>query len=186
MLQTFASPRNRTTCIKDGIIHWQSERIGLLYRDEQSANEYWSAMESLRESVRGFSGQFISLDVAEPLTESIPEMFYAALKNAHWERSLPFSVPAVVWHNPHAAAPFINRAILWQRLCDLLLIEDEPNRETMLVLENIEQASPAAQHDVARLIRFHETHSIHRMFVLTLNRHEDKNIIPEMQDILCE
>lgn len=128
-------------------------------------------------------GQFISLNLTEPLTESFPEMFYAALKNTRWQQSLQFSLPVILQHNPHVASPFINRAILWQRLCDLLIIDDAPYRETVLVLENVDQASLATQHEIARLIRFHEIHSICRTFVLTLNRHSHGQIIPELRDI---
>jgi hypothetical protein len=68
---------------------------------------------------------------------------------------------------------------LWQRLCDLIIVDDEPRRKTVMVLENIDQASPAVQHEIARLIRFHATHGIHRTFVFTLEQSADS---PEMGD----
>ena len=161
-----------------------SEHIELLYRDEQSEHDFWETLESLRENVRDSEGQFISIDLAEPQTEPLWETFYAALKNARWEQSLQFSLPVILQHNPHAASPFINRAILWQRLCDLLILDDEPHRETVLVLENADQASPAVQHDIARLIRFHEVHSIRRTFVFTLNRETHGQMTAELRNIL--
>jgi len=186
MIQTVALQKDRTVFENRGVIRRQSKRIGLLYHDEQSGNEFWDALEDLRESVLDKEGQFISLDLADPLMESFPERFYAALKNARWEQTLPFSLPAILQHNPCVATPFINHAILWQRLCDLLIVDDEPERETALLLENIDQASPSVQHEIARLIRFHKTHSIRRMFIFTLRRYAHDQIIPELREIFAE
>ena len=179
------------TLQRDGVqraaIHWQSKRIGLLYHDEQSGTEFWDTLEDLRESVLDHDGQYISLDVGEPLTETFPEMFYAALKNARWERSLSFSLPVILQHNPRVASPFLNQAILWRRLCDLIIIDDEPKRKTVLLLENIDQASPVVQHEIARMLRFHQTHSIHRTFVFTLDHSAgtpSNQIIPELRGLL--
>jgi len=171
MIQTLALHRNTVL----------SERIGLLYHDEPSC---WDTLEDIRESIFDSEGQFISLDLAEPQTETLPEMLYAALKHSRWEQSLQFSLPSILQNNPHAAPPFINRAILWQRLCDLLIIDDDSSRETVLVLENADQASPAAQREIARLIRYHETHSLHRTFIFTLDRYPHDQIIPELRDII--
>jgi len=184
MNQTFTLRKNKAILENNGILYRQSKRIGLLYHDEQSGEEFWDTLEDLRETVLDHAGQFISLDLAAPLAETLPEMFYTALKNARWELSLQFSLPIILQHNPRIASPFINQAVLWQRLCDLLIVDDEPNRETLLVLENIDQASPIAQRETARLIRFHVVHSIHRTFVLTLNRHSHEQIISELRDIL--
>ena len=160
-----------------------SERIRLLYHDDSAREECWETLEALRERTLDIEGQFIDLDLTEPIPEPFPEMFYAALKNARWDQSLQFNLPVILQHNPHAVSPFINRAILWQRLYDLLLMDDTPDSETVLVLENADQASPTTQHDIARLIRFHELHSINRTFVITLNRHSCHQIIPELQNI---
>ena len=168
----------------DRAIHRRSERVELMYRDEPPGAGYWETLENLRESVLNGSGQYISLDLADPLTVSPWESFYVALKNARWETSLQFSLPVVLQHNPRIASPFINRAVLWQRLCDLLLLDEEPARETVLVLENVDQASPDQQHDVARLIRFHEKHDIRRTFVFTLEKCPLEPIIPELRTLL--
>jgi hypothetical protein len=165
-------------------IHWQSPQIGLLYREEQSDEQFWETLEDLRDNVLDHEGQFLSLNLAEPLLETLPEMFYNALNNVRWERSLSFSLPAILQHNPHVASPFINNAILWQRLCDLLIIDDEPYRNTVLILENVDLTSPVVQHETARLIRFHRDHFIQRTFIFTLGRHSFGNIIPELQNIL--
>jgi hypothetical protein len=156
-----------------------SDNVRLYYHDEQSGD----TLEYLREHVLEHGGQFIALDLAAPQMESLSEMLYAALKNARWDHSLQFSLPVILQHNPHAASPFINRAIVWQRLYDLLILDDNPNRETVLVLENIDQASPDTQHESARLIRFHQTYSIRRTFVFTLDRHSHGRIVPELLDI---
>ena len=161
-----------------------SEGIELLYHDEFSGDACWERLEDIRENVLESDGQFISLDLGEPPSKSLPEMLYVALKNARWERTLQFSLPIILQHNPHAGSLFINRAILWQRLCDLLILDDEPCRETVLVLENIDQTSPKMQHEIARLIRFHKTHALHRTFVFTLNYYSHDQIIPELQNVL--
>ena len=155
--------------------HWdgralecRSERIGILYRDDPS---YWDTLENLHKSISDSEGQYISLNLAEPLPESFPEMLHAALENVRWDQSLQFSLPAILRHNPRTASPFINRAILWQRLCDLLIIDDVPHRETVLLLENIDQASSGTRQEIVRLIRFHEAHDLRRTFIFTLNRH---------------
>ena len=179
MIQTLSLSQRNKTARKHS-----SDRIELLYHDEFSGDAYWERLEDIRENVLDRDGQFISLDLGEPQTESLPEMLYVALKNARWERSLQFSLPNILQHNLHAGSLFINRAILWQRLCDLLIIDEESNRETVLVLENIDQTSPKIQHEIARLIRFHETHSLHRAFVVTLNYYSHGHIIPELQNAL--
>ena len=184
MIQTFISWRDKITFEKEYAICWQSKRIGILYHSKESEEEFWETLASMRENVLDSKGQFVSLDLAELQTESLPEMFYTALKNVRWDHSMQFSLPIILQHNPRIALPFINRAILWQRLCDLLIVDDEPNRKTVLVLENINQASPIAQHEIARLIRFHVTYSIHRTFIVTLDRHSQHQLIQELQDIL--
>ena len=177
MIQILASLRNKTAfeCI--------SERIRLLYHDELSGEDCWKKVEDIREMTLDGNGQFISLDLTELQGQSLPQAFYAALRNVRWEQSLPFSLPNILRQNSQAASPFINRAILWQQLCDLLIMDDEPSRETVLVLENIVQASTATLHEIARLIRFHETHSIRRTFIFTLDHHSNRQIIPELQTI---
>jgi len=192
MAYTSTLQRNRTVfgknkAIQNSAIHWQSKRIGLLYHDEQSGAEFWNAMEDLRESVLDHEGQYISLELSESSGETFAEMFYAALKNSRWERSLSFSLPVILQHNPRVASPFLNQAILWQRLCDLIIMDDEPDRKTVLVLENVEHASPTVQHEIARLLRFHVAHDIQRTFVFTLDNLAGtpvNRIIPKLRDLI--
>lgn len=166
-------------------ICWQSERVGILYHDEQSGGEFWDTLEDLREEILDREGQFISLDLTKTQKETLSEMFYTALKDARWESSLQVNLPiAVQRSNTLMTSPFIDQAILWQRLCDLLLVDDEPDRETVLILENVDQASPAVQHSIARLFRFHAIHSIHRKFIFTLDYHSHEPIIPELRNII--
>ena len=180
MTQTFTLQQNRAIFEENGTIHWKSKRIGLLYNNELSGKEFWDTLEDIREGVRDCDGQYISLDLADSQTETLPEMFYAALKKARWERSLQFSLPMILQHNPKIAAPFLSRAILWQRLCDLLIVDDDPRRKTVMVMENIDQASSANQHELVRLIRFHTVHSIHRTFIFTLNDRACGRMISEL------
>ena len=162
----------------------RSERILLLYHEDSAREKCWELLEDYRENTLNGEGQYISLDFAAPTAESWTEDLYTTLKNARWDQSLQFNLPVILRHNPHVASPFINRAILWQRLCDLLIIDDAPYRETLLVLENIDQASQVTQHEIARLIRFHETHSVCRTFVFTVDCSSLDQLIPELQHIL--
>jgi hypothetical protein len=150
----------------------------------QSEREAWKTLEDLREDILEHDGQFISLDLAELSAETFSEMFYAALKNVRWDYSLQISLPVILQHNPRAATPFLNYAIQWQRLCDLVIVDDEPSRKAVAILENVGQASPAVQHEIARMIRFHTVHFIHRIFVFTLDDHSHDQIIPELRDVL--
>jgi len=179
MIQTLSLPQRNRTARKNS-----SDKIELLYHDEFSGDVSWERLEDTRENVLESDGQFISLDLGEPHIESLPEILYVALKHARWERTLQFSLPVILQHNVHAGSLFINRAILWQRLCDLLLMDDDPRRETVLVLENVDQISPKMQRDIVRLIQFHQTHDINRAFVVTLNYYSHDQIIPELQNAL--
>ena len=172
------------TAHRESAICWQSEQIGLLYYDEQSGEEFWDALEDLRENVLENEGQFISLDLVEPETGSLSEMFYDALKSARWDSSLQISLPVILQHNSRLASPFLNQAILWQRLCDLIILDDDQDRETVLVLENINQTSPEVQHEIARLVRFHQGRSIRRTFVFTLDCHSCNRITLELRALL--
>ena len=183
MNQTFTLQKKTVTGNKDKR-YGQSQGIGVLYYDEYSEEECWETLKNLRDSTLDHEGQFISLDLGTPPIESFLDMLYTALKNTRWGYSFPFSLPIILQHNPRIASPFINHAILWQRLCDLLIAEEEPNRQSLLVLEHIDQSSPAVQHEIARLIRFHTTHSLQRTFIFTLHHHSSPQIIPELRDIL--
>ena len=193
----------QTSTTQDKAIQWQSAQIGLLFCGELSEYECLETLENLRHSVLESEGQFISLDVfplsfSESPTDQPPksllETLFDALnsiasENANWEQSLPaglqFSLPGILRYDPHAvASPFINHAILWQRLCDLLILDDEPYRETVLVLENVAYASPADQHEIARLIRFHVKHDLRRKFIFTLEDQLSERIVPELRGIL--
>jgi len=165
-------------------VRQQSKTIGLFYDDEQSKEEFWSTLEDMRDSILDHDGQFISLNVAGLQAETLSDWLHTAVKDARRETPLPFGLPVVFQYNPHMASPFINHAIHWQRLCDLLILDDEPERKTVLVLKNAEQSPPDTQHEIARLIRFHETHSIHRTFVFTLNRQASDQLIPELREVL--
>lgn len=181
MTLTSTLPRNSVISEKNNAIRWQSEKIGLLYGNEQSEDD---VMGDIQENILDHEGQFLSLNLAEPLMETFPEMFYAALKNASWDRSMHISLPVIMQHNPHIASQFLNHAIHWQRLCDLVIMDDDPDRKTVMILENADQASSAVQREIARLIRFHSTHSIHRTFVFTLNAQSHNPLIPELRTIL--
>jgi len=174
----------QTSVSQDGAIHRSSGSVGLLYRSEQSGDELWTTLDIIRENVRTNGGQFFSFNLANPMEESPLATFYDALKKERWEQSVHVRLLSNRRHNPQIASVFINRAILWQRLCDLLIAEDESLRETVLVLENIDHASPSAQQEIARLIRFHEKHVLNRVFVMTIEDRAHVGLIPELRDVI--
>jgi len=184
MIHASTLQRSKTVFEENKAIHWQSKRVGLLYHSGQLEEKCGDTLEDLRENVCSNNGQYISLDLIAPSAEPFLEMFYAALKNASWECSLQFSLPVILQHNPRVTSSFINHAIIWQRLCDHIIVDDEPGRKTVAVLENVDQASPTVQHEIARLIRFHAAHSIHRTFVFTLDYHSRDQIIQELRDLM--
>ena len=172
--------RGRAVLVELENVHWQSNIIGLLYYNGQQED----VLVNIQESILDHGGQFLAFSIAEPLTETFPEMFNAVLQNACGDRSMQISLPVILQHNPHIASPFLNRAILWQQICELIIADDDPCRKTVIVLENVDQASPVVQRDLARLIRFHTVNFIHRTFIFTLDRHSREQIIPELQEIL--
>jgi len=145
---------------------FQGKQLGLLTCEEREID-----ISCFLETILPEKGQYISLNVSEFGESSLPEVLIAALDQTFHERSRIYS-------------PFINRAILWQRLCDQLIEDDENHRSSLVVFENFDRANSKMQHDFTRLLRFHQTHRIRRSFLLTVSRLDSlSREIRELTDI---
>lgn len=159
----------------------QQKRFGLLLTDTAAPH---AVMDALREDMNGRQGQFLTLDAPAFGEASLSSLVYAALGDLREGRAFRINLPMILQNNPNTDSPFINRAILWQRLCDAVIEDEQPTRPTLLVLEGLDRANRAAQHDLARLIRFHVTHRIHRTFLATLHRDSLSRLSPELRELV--
>lgn len=157
----------------------RQSRLGLLLYDKENAKSFWELQEHLARSIPKEQGQFISLNIEDMQEVSLPNLFRAALED--WRDGVPFRInlPIILRNNPKTDSPFINRAILWQRLCDRLIEDEDPDRPTLLILDNFDQGNPQTCHELNRLIRFHSFHRIRRTFVLAMPKEEAVRIAPE-------
>lgn len=160
----------------------QRKRFGLLLENEQSRS--WNIIEAVREGVRAEQGQFLSLCVPELCEASLSGLVYAALADAREGRTFRINLPMILQNNPKTDSPFINRAILWQRLCDGIIEDEDSDCPTVLVFEQFDQADRVIQHDLARLIHFHATHRIRRTFLVTLHRDSLPLLEPELRKLV--
>ncbi|MDR1271123.1 MAG: hypothetical protein LBK82_16545 [Planctomycetaceae bacterium] len=161
-----------------------SKHLGFLLHNDSPCHAEWDFLEKIHESVQEENGQFISLDIQDFGEATLPGVFLSALEDSKSERAFRINLPMILKNNPKTDSPFINRAILWQRLCDRILEDETGQRSTILVLENFDYASPKMQHDTARLIRFHITHRIPRTFVLTLHQDRVPFLDRELRDLV--
>ncbi|MDR2170057.1 MAG: hypothetical protein LBP59_07945 [Planctomycetaceae bacterium] len=129
------------------------------------------------------NGQYIHIDANDLVDSTLSRRLYSIMVEVLANRPYRIELPIILQHNPHAASPFIDRAIVWQRLCDMILEDDTPKRPTVLVLENLEIANQNIQHELARLIRLHKKNRINRNFIATINQNNIKNILPELNEL---
>jgi hypothetical protein len=160
-----------------------SKHLELLLHDELPCPAEWNFLEKIHQAVQLENGQFISLDIQDFGEATLPGVFLSALEHSQSNQAFRINLPMILQNNPKTDSPFINRAILWQRLCDRILEDETGKRPTVLVLENIDYASPKMQHDTTRLIRFHITHQIPRTFILTLHRDHIPFLDKELRDL---
>jgi hypothetical protein len=160
-----------------------SKHLGLFLHGDSPCLAEWDFLEKIHKAVQAENGQFISLDIQDFGEATLPGVFLSALEDSQSERTFRINLPMILQNNPKTDSPFINRAILWQRLCDRILEDEAGERPTILVLENIDDASPKMQHDTARLIRFHITHRIPRTFILTLHRDRVPYLDKDLRDL---
>ncbi|MDR1962529.1 MAG: hypothetical protein LBQ50_01980 [Planctomycetaceae bacterium] len=164
----------------------QSQRLGFLLHGDSPCHAEWELLEKIHDSVQTEQGQFISLNIQDFGEATLPGVFLSALEYSQSERIFRINLPIILQNNPKTDSPFINRAILWQRLCDRILEDETRQRPTVLVLENIDCATRKTQHDAIRLIRFHANHRIPRTFLLTLHRDHVSFLEPELHDLVEE
>ncbi len=160
----------------------QRKRFGLLIED--AASDSWNIIETVRENVQAEQGQFLSLSAPEFGEASLSGLLYAALKDTREGREFRINLPMILQNNPKTDSPFINRAILWQRLCDGIIEDENSARPTALVLEQFDLAGHTPQHDLARLIRFHAKHHIRRTFLVTIRRESLPMLTPELRELV--
>ena len=144
----------------------QGKRLGLL---QEEFGDYYGKndlLEGLRSELTDCGGQYLSLDLSCLEKNDFTESLLMELESAHSVYRRRFNLSLIL------PSPFIHRAILWQRLCDRLIEDEEPQRATLFVIENFDLADERTQCDVERLIRFHITHNIRRTFLLTLQDEE--------------
>lgn len=158
------------------------KRFALLLLNSDLEIEH-SALQTAGQSILSKNGQFLSLDMSDLLEKRFSAQLLAALESLNGEKSFQINLPLILKNNPHSDSPFINRAIIWQRLCDRMIEDEDERRPTMFALENIDIASSDDQHDVARLIRFHNTHRIRRSFLATLQKEHYEDLEPELREL---
>jgi hypothetical protein len=162
----------------------QSKHLGFLLHHDSPCYAEWDFLEKVHEFVQKQNGQFISLDIQDFGEATLPGVFCSALEDSQSERTFRINLPMILKNNPKTDSPFINRAILWQRLCDRVLEDENRKRPTILVLENFDYATQKIQHDTSRLIRFHITHQIPRIFILTLHCNRVHFLAGELRDLV--
>ncbi len=171
------------TQVVDEIRHFvfQGKRLGLLVGKEVKADLWGRCSEIL-----GEGGQYLNLspDGESRDASSLMEALIGVLdRPARSPR--PFQIHLPVLHDPsRIASPFLNRAILWQRLCDRLIEGDETRRPSLLFLENFDPSNATIQHDLARILRFHQTHRIRRSFLLSLSKDQLDLLSPEIRELI--
>lgn len=175
------SQENEAVCQVSEFVRDQKRFALLLLNSDPSGDD--TALSIVGQSVLSKEGQFLSLNMADLLEKRFSGQLLAAMDDLSDKKSFQINLPLILKDNPHSDSPFINRAIIWQRLCDRMIEDENEERPTLFVLENIDCANWNDQHDVARLIRFHNTHRIRRSFVATLQKQHYENLKPELLEL---
>lgn len=160
-------------------------RLVVLSHDEDD-DQTFGVLDSIRESILTENGQYLSFSRADFDESSFPSLLEASLKDFRKGKPFLINLPEILRSNPKTDSPFINRAILWQRLCDRLIEDEAPNRPTLLVMEDFLSLSPQTRHELARLIRFHATYQIRRTFLLVVRNDEWKMFDDEIVQMVEE
>lgn len=164
----------------------QENPVGVLLLQNSLQDLHSTFIEWWRRKLGSDCRQEILLDAEDFAESSFPELFLDALIEARTEGAFRIDLPLVLQNNQKINSPFINRAVHWQRLCDRLIEDEEPARSTLLVLDHFEEATTQAQHELARLIRFHRTHRIRRTFLVVLRGDGLERLEPELRDLIDE
>ena len=154
----------------------QGKRLGLLREEFSDYYQKNDLLEGLRDELTNCGGQYLSLDLSRLGENSFAESLHAELESSRSAYRRRFNLSLML------PSPFIQRAIAWQRLCDRLIEDEEPQRPTLLVIENFDLADERTHCEIERLIRFHATHNIRRMFLLTLQ--DDETLRPPLRRLV--
>ncbi len=189
MIQTERNGVSRT-CAEAGnkldFLIQQGKRLGLLlingceFESYSKENELF---EIAKERLELNGGQFILLNPQRFDGRSFAEICLEELEAVHFRDPLRIELP---YRNEDetAASPFIRRAILWQRLCDRLIEDEEFGRPTLFIVENFDLADERTQADFERLLRFHQTHQIRRTFLLTVQKENVQSLPSSLQSLV--
>jgi hypothetical protein len=154
-------------------------------KTENSDGLLYCFVESIREFVISGSGQYIHINANDLVGGTLSRRLYSIMVEVLGNRQYRIQLPVTLQqHKPHTTSPFIDRAIVWQRLCDLILEDDTPQRLSVMVIDNIEDADQNTQHELARLIRLHKNNGINRLFFLTLNGDNADKLLPELRELV--
>lgn len=154
----------------------------VLYRKSNSAVDDVLAQIGEKLHLRG--GQFLSLDTSKLSGNRLSGQLLAALEGMERDRSFRINLPLILQDHPDTESPFINRAIIWQRLCDRIIEDEEPQRPTLTVLKNLGLAVDSDRHELARLIRFHNNHRLRRTFIATIRQDCFECLGPELEGLV--
>ncbi len=131
-------------------------------------------------------GQCIALDCHDLHDTPLTQHFLTSLEACRDGNGKVFQIilPDMLHHNPQVSSPFLNRALLWQRLSDRLIEDEDAKRPTVLLLKNLDVADANTQHDIARCIRFHDVHHIRRTFLATLQNENMPRLEREVRQLV--
>lgn len=158
----------------------RAKRLGLLVHAMPHAETAWKRLDAVRRRLLQANGQYISLDFQDVGDAGLSEAILAVLEDSRKDNPFRINLPTISTDRSRPDSPFINRAILWEHLCDRLIEDEDRRRPTLMVLENVDRAGAPGQHDLARLIRFHEAHCIRRSFLLVLRQDVRPGLTPEL------
>lgn len=180
------SPQGTDRCVCDTICQFvrQGQRLGILLFNDTTVQEIGEHLNSAQKTIRSENGQEISFDIEKTGDATLPALLGAALDERRRERPFRIDLPVFPDGPSKNHSPFIARAILWQRLCDRLIEDEEPSRPTVLVLEHFDFADAKMRHDLTRMIRFHQFHRVRRSFLLTMPRDRVDSLDSELLDFV--
>lgn len=173
--------------VRSDIGNWLSggEIFRVVVSDDvtNSAALSYGFIDLVREFVVSSNGQYIHIDANNLAGVMLSKRLYEIMTEVLADRPYRIQLPIIFQRDSHSVSSFIDRAIIWQRLCDMILEDDVPQRLTVLVIENLEAADQNTQHELARLIRLHKNNKINRTFLATLNNNNIDQLSPELREL---
>lgn len=158
--------------------------VSLISLNEGDDTEEYEFLENLRQAVSSQEGQVVDCHADSFRETSFQSRMWSIFESLCAQRPFRIELPIILSHNPRVKSPFINRALIWQKLCDLILEDDDPTRPTIMIFDRVDLMEPKDQHDLARLIRFHKTHQVHRTFVITAKSDNIDDLGIELEELI--